>query len=335
MSLMRSRWPSAAWGKWLAGAGLGWLLAGCARSHTVMVVNVPVVDLRGQSHTTSQPGTHDPLQETQLLYGEPVRVLKTQEGWAYVEAVEQQEFTHANRWQGYPGWMVSSALHPWEPLLAPNVVVTEKWAQAWQDAYLLRPSTWKFSLGTYLRATDMGGERWKVELLDGSVGWMPHQYAQSFRELHTLPTPSKRRAILRSAQRFLGDRYYWGGRSPQTAQANLEGPVTGVDCSGLVNLAYRAVGVDIPRDAPEQFLRARPVKTLQPADLVFLSERGNPKRVVHVMLYAGDGALIEGPGTGMAVRRIGVAERFGRPMDQLEPGAVIDGQTVSFGSYLP
>ena len=111
--------------------------------------------------------------------------------------------------------------------------------------------------------------------------------------------------------------------------------MTGVDCSGLVNLAYRSAGVEIPRDAHEQFLRAKRVTTLEPADLVFLSERADPARIVHVMLYAGEGEVIEGPGTGLTVRRIALAQRLGRPIDQLSPGAVIDGQTVFFGSYLP
>jgi cell wall-associated NlpC family hydrolase len=111
--------------------------------------------------------------------------------------------------------------------------------------------------------------------------------------------------------------------------------VTGVDCSGLINLAYRTVGMDIPRDAHEQFLRAKPVNALQPADTIFLSERGNPKRIVHVMLYAGEGEAIEGPGTGSVVRRIAVVERLGQPLDWLAPGAIIDGQTVFFGSFLP
>ena len=111
--------------------------------------------------------------------------------------------------------------------------------------------------------------------------------------------------------------------------------VTGVDCSGLVNLAYRAAGLDIPRDAHEQFLRARAVKALQPADLIFLSERGNPRRIVHVMLYAGGGELIEGPGTGTIVRRVAIAERLGKPLDWLEPGAVVDSQTLFFGAYVP
>ena len=298
-----------------------------------MVVAVPVVDLRAQPHTAAQAEIHDPLQETQALYGEPLQVLKIEDGWAYVEAVEQPEFTHARRWQGYPGWVPAASLVPWEPLLAPTVVVTEKWASTWLDAAILAPSPWRFPMGTRLRATDMGGHLWKVELLDGTTVWMPHRYARSLEELRTLSPIEKRREILRHAEQFVGDAYFWGGRSPQTPW--LKNQLTGVDCSGLVNLAYRSAGIDIPRDAHEQFLRAQPVKALQPADLIFLSERGNPKRIVHVMLYAGDGNLIEGPGTGQAVRRISVVKRLGQSLDWLTSGSVVDGQTVSFGSCLP
>ena len=309
------------------------LAVGCATSKPVMAVIVPVSDLRAQPHTTPQLGTHDTLQETQLLYGERVRVRKVEEGWAFVEAIEQPEFTHARRWQGYPGWLPVTALARWEPLLEPNIVVIGKWAPTWIDANILTPSPWQFPLGTRLRATDMGGHVWSVELLDGTTVWMAHQYARSLQEVRELPPLERRRLIVRNAEAFLGDSYYWGGRSPKTTWPQAQ--VTGVDCSGLINLAYRAAGLDIPRDAHEQFVRARRVNALQPADLIFLSERNNPSRIVHVMLYAGNGELIEGPGTGLAVRRISAEKRLGQSLDWLASGALVDGQTVFFGTYLP
>ena len=61
----------------------------------------------------------------------------------------------------------------------------------------------------------------------------------------------------------------------------------------------------------------------------------NPSKIVHVMLYAGDGEVIEGPGTGLSVRRLALAERLGRPLGELSPGMTIEDQTISFGSYLP
>lgn len=323
---------------------VSFLLSGCASAHH-MAVNVPVADLRARPNTQPQPAVHDPLQETQLLYGEQVRVRKRQGDWVYVEAVEQPELTHTRRWQGYPGWVQASALTASEPLEAPNIVVTEKWVVSWKDWYVRAPSPWRFALGTRLQAIEMGEQVWRIELLDGEVVWLPYRAARELEALRALPPEERRRLIIRNAQLFLGDAYYWGGRSPAATSPPRHpfgppGPpagegVTGVDCSGLINLAYRAAGVDIPRDAHEQFLRARRVTTLQPADLIFLSERGNPERIVHVMLYAGDGQAIEGPGTGKAVRRIALAQRLGRPADALRAGDVVDGQTVSFGSFLP
>ena len=311
---------------------LGIVLTGCATTKPLMAVNVSLTDLRSQPHTVAAPVIHDPLEETQLLYGELVTVVKTQEGWSYVEAIEQPERTHENRWQGYPGWVPTSALTLWQPLMTPTIIVTERWAPTWRDSYRTTSAPWHFSLGTRLRATDMAGQLWKVELLNGETVWMLHKDAQPLGELMALPNLEKRRAILRHAQLFLGDPYYWGGRSPHTTTLNDQ--VTGVDCSGLVNLAYRAAGVDIPRDAHEQFLRAKPVKAVQPGDLIFLSERHNPKHISHVMLYAGDGEVIEAPGTGLAVRRIALKQRLGQSLDWLAPGAVVEDQTLFFGTYL-
>ena len=310
------------------------MAVGCAASQAMLAVNVPFTDLRTEPHTSPQPGAHDAMEETQLLYGEQVRVLKVEDGWARIQAVEQPEFTHAKRWQGYPGWVLQSALIQPDPFWAPNMVVTEKWAPAWEDSYRRRPSAWRFPLGTRLRAVDMAGQVWKVELLDGTMVWMAHEAGRSLEDLRTLSLAKKRGAVLRAATQLIGDAYYWGGRSPKAASTKPS-EVTGVDCSGLVNLAYRAVGMDIPRDAHEQFLRSARITTLQPADLIFLSERGSPERIVHVMLYAGHGEVIEGPGTGQTVRRIAIAKRFARPENELAPGAVVDGQTVLFGSFLP
>ncbi|MBI4342140.1 MAG: C40 family peptidase [Candidatus Omnitrophica bacterium] len=311
------------------------LLAGCATPKVTAIV-APVVDLRAQPHTDAQAGTHDPLQETQLLYGELVRVLKTEDGWAQVEAVEQPEFTHARKWQGYPGWVPASALsaegRPWPT----TIVVSEPWVETWQDAYRRQPSTWRFPMGTRLRAIEMGRQLWQVELLDGQTVWMPYAAARSLEELAALPPLERRQLILRHAERLIGEPYYWGGRSPADPRVlNKRAAAHGLDCSGLVNLTYRAAGLDIPRDAHEQFLNARRLNAPQPADLIFLSERGNPERIVHVMLYAGDGKLIEGPGTGLSVRRISVEDRLKQPLDWLTSGTVVDGQTVSFGSYAP
>ena len=319
--------------KSLATLAVPLLLAGCTTTQ-VGAIQAPVVDLRAQPHTVAEPGAHDALQETQLLYGERVRVLKTEDGWTQIEAEEQPEFTHARRWQGYPGWVPAAALSPVAPW-PPTIVVTNPWVATWHDPYRQRVSPHRFALGTLLRGVDMGGQLWQVELLDGNTVWMRREDAQSLEELAAMNPQDRRRLILDHAEQLIGQPYYWGGRSPTDPHVQNTRAALGLDCSGLVNMAYRAAGIKIPRDAHEQRLRAQGIKALQPGDLIFLSEKGNPERIVHVMLYAGNGEVIEAPGTGSTVRRIAIAQRLGQGLDWLAPGAVVDGQTVSFGSYLP
>lgn len=300
--------------------------------HEVYVVTAPVEHLRATPGTSPQPGTHDPDQETQLLYGERVRLINTQDAWAYVEAVEQPEYTHTNRWQGYPGWLPLFSLQPLQRHRAPNAVITSKWATIWSDPQATRP--W-FQLPMGARVTVIPGDEplWSVQLVSGASGWIAHSDVGFLKELRHLPPEIRRRAILYAAYALLGDPYFWGGRAPASASASRQ--AIGVDCSGLVNLSYRTAGLEIPRDAHEQYLRAKRITRLQPADLIFLSDPLDLKKITHVMLYAGDGWVIEGPGTGLSVRRIEVARRLGLPIDQVRPGVQVDRRTVYLGAYLP
>ncbi len=319
-------------------------VAGCAGPGKVMVVSRPVVDVRRQPQTQAAAATHDLLEDTQLLFGERVRVLDTREGWARIEAMEQLEYTSAGKWQGYPGWIPVEALVPSKGVWDPTIVVTAKWSPVWRDPSKRHLSGLLLPMGAMVRATDMGGERWRLELPDRSSAWIDAGQARTLDELARLPVARKRALIVQAAEQLLRDPYFWGGRSPHVApalgpvwpgppQADAV-PVTGVDCSGLVNLAYRTVGLAIPRDAHEQHLKARPITAPQPADLIFLSEARNPARIVHVMLYAGHGEVIEGPGTGHAVRRIALAQRLGDSLERLPPGRVVNDQTISYGAYL-
>ncbi len=329
------------------------VIAGCA-APSFSVVTVPVADVRATLGSSSTAGIHDPLQETQLLYGERVKVLRTDGAWAFIEAVEQAEYTHANTWQGYPGWVRRDALKPdgsTSPSLdspdharsgslgtqprsygASQAVVSAKWATLWADASA-SAAVMQIPMGTKLTLARAKSPMWPLRLIDGRDAWISRGDVRLLKELRRLPVERRRQAVVHAAEQFLGDPYFWGGRSPYHTSGTT--PVTGVDCSGLVNLAYRTAGIDIPRDAHEQYVRARKVTTLQPADLLFLSSPEDPRKIVHVMLYAGDGWLIEGPGTGLAIRRIEVTTRLGLSVQNLIPGQRIGTQTLWIGSYLP
>lgn len=61
---------------------------------------------------------------------------------------------------------------------------------------------------------------------------------------------------LEEARRYLGAPYEWGGMTEK-----------GIDCSGLVHMAFRRCGILVPRDAHQQEAAGREVSEPQPGDL--------------------------------------------------------------------
>ncbi|NLC70607.1 MAG: hydrolase [Desulfuromonadaceae bacterium] len=102
-----------------------------------------------------------------------------------------------------------------------------------------------------------------------------------------------REEIVRTANRFIGVPYQWGGESAEE----------GFDCSGLTMVVYRLNGLDLPRVSYHQFDSGRPVsgRELRKGDLVFFATRG-PKRVSHVGIYLGGGRFIHAPRRGQNVK---------------------------------
>ena len=114
----------------------------------------------------------------------------------------------------------------------------------------------------------------------------------------TLPAPSTRGGqALGVARQYLGTPYRWGG----------ETPATGFDCSGLMQYAFKQLGVSIPRVSQDQFKSGQqvPREALQPGDLVFFSKAGD---VHHVGMYVGDGKFLHAPRTGDVVKISSLSE---------------------------
>ena len=91
----------------------------------------------------------------------------------------------------------------------------------------------------------------------------------------------------------VGTPYIWGGETPGI----------GFDCSGLVQAAYKAAGITLPRVAQDQYnatAKLGPGDPLQPGDLIFFG--GRPTDVTHVGIYVGNGQMVDAPRTGVDVR---------------------------------
>jgi cell wall-associated NlpC family hydrolase len=97
----------------------------------------------------------------------------------------------------------------------------------------------------------------------------------------------------------LGTPYRWGGEG-----------AGGFDCSGLVQAAYAAAGIQLPRVAQAQYDAGPPLPAgapLAPGDLVFFGS--SPSDVTHVGIVVGPGEMVDAPHTGAVVR----IESYGWP----------------------
>lgn len=127
----------------------------------------------------------------------------------------------------------------------------------------------------------------------------PEEYAAA--RLNRSGPGDLRGELVRTALRFIGVPYRWGGTDSQE----------GFDCSGLTLVCYRLNGLDLPRESRIQYQAGRRVskEALGPGDLVFFSTRGG-KRVSHVGMYIGGGRFIHAPRTGQDVRIDALSEPF-------------------------
>ncbi|MET7670315.1 NlpC/P60 family protein [Micromonospora luteifusca] len=207
---------------------------------------------------------------SQLLLGERVLVSELRpDGWARVVAVEQPAAKLDPL--GYPGWLSADQLTAVDPAtrtdtdhpLVVDATVTGLHAEPGGPVVL--PGV---VVGTRLLPAGPARDGWRPVHVPGRAAplWLLDN--------HLVPAPAATppaEQALAVAQRLLDVVYIWGGLSAH-----------GIDCSGLVHLAWRRFGVLLPRDADDQAVATTPLAlgAERPGDLYFFARPG--RKIHHI-----------------------------------------------------
>jgi cell wall-associated NlpC family hydrolase len=115
-------------------------------------------------------------------------------------------------------------------------------------------------------------------------GWVREDALVSGTGTGTWPGASTYDGPVQVARSYLGAPYEWGGMTER-----------GIDCSGLVHMAYRGLGRFVPRDADQQEAAAEPIDEAdaRPGDLVCF---GEPEKAHHIAFWLGDGRILHATG---------------------------------------
>lgn len=197
--------------------------------------------------------------DRQLVLGAALTVVDRQDGWAFVQATKD----------GYCGWLPEAAIGP--AITATHWVAAPA-SHAYEAPKVQAPDRCALPMGAALEVTAT-----ENAFAATQVGFVPLTHLRRISDRYDDPAEV--------ALMFLGAPYLWGGNS-----------WAGLDCSGLVQIAFHACGRDCPGDSDMQqaFGDAIPDNApLRRNDLTFWKG--------HVALMLDDTRLIHANGHSMSV----------------------------------
>ncbi len=199
-----------------------------------VTIRQPVVDLKPRPSAGAG-------MDTQMLMGDPALVFEQRDGWAWIQSARD----------GYVGYVPTGTIRFGHEAPTHRVSVPRTFLYSRPD--MKTPVLDALSMGCHLRVAGEETVRGTIYAALAGGRFVVSQHLQAVENMAS--------DYVSVAEVMVGTPYLWGGAS-----------AFGVDCSGIISLAMRMTGRDVPRDSDMQAERlgeAIARDDLRRGDLVF------------------------------------------------------------------
>jgi len=194
---------------------------------------------------------------SQLLFGESCLILNNKENWSNIRCTID----------GYEAWIDTKQITETSKQLESQHTVFEL-----VHSYVFKDFHIPILLGSSLPNFD--GLNFKIE-----------NQKYLFQGISLENNLSNLENIKKIALKYLHAPYLWGGRSP-----------FGIDCSGLTQMVYKFLNINLPRDAYQQAKIGKNVGFLEESKIGDLAFFGKEEKITHVGIIIGKNEIIHASG---------------------------------------